>query len=392
MTTNETFPKSMSNDDIVGLETPCYIFNKPVFVDNFIGLTSAFRRRYKNFDIAYSYKTNSTKAVIQTVKALEGLAEVVSPYELERAIKCNRDYSRIVYNGVIPDPEGKISVAYCGGIVNIDNLDELKEIDHICTQNEQSIKIGLRLNFDIGVGFDSRFGFRIGEPEYEEAVNLINASEFLHMNSIHCHISCGRGLEFWKRRVETMIKTGKELGVKVIDLGSNLYGPMDERLSTQFNDTIPSFVQYAETVCKPMAEAFPDMSVKLIIEAGTPIIANAVDFATRVVNIKSIAGKKLATIDGSFFNLGFLVKVKKVPMDVINLKRVYPENYDLYGYTCTEGDLVQEGYEGYLGVGDVVVFRNVGAYSRSLCPSQFIMPPPKTITYALNGSKPKDKK
>lgn len=377
----------MSNDEIAGLATPCYIFNKPVFVKNFMALTSAFRKKYRNFDIAYSYKTNSTRAVIQTVKYLNGYSEVVSPCELQRAIKIGNDCAKIVYNGVIPEPETKIYVARFGGVVNIDNLDELKEIANICSGTKCYIGIGLRLNFDIGVGFDSRFGFRVGEPEYDEALALICSSEFLTLKAIHCHISCGRGLDFWRKRVETMIRLGKELGVSVIDLGSNLYGPMDERLRAQFDGYVPSFEEYAETICTPMAAAFPDMSVKLIIEAGTPLIANAVDFASRVNSIKRIAGKNLATIDGSFFNLGFLVRVKAVPMDVIHGIASKNGVYDIYGYTCTEGDLVQEEYNGALGVGDIVVFRNAGAYSRSLCPSQFIMPPPRTVVYAHDGKK-----
>ena len=48
-------------------------------------------------------------------------------------------------------------------------------------------------------------------------------------------------------------------------------------------------------------------------------------------------------------------------------------NLDFAGYTCIEGDYLYKGYNGKLGINDLVVFDNVGSYSIVLKPP-FILP------------------
>ena len=43
------------------------------------------------------------------------------------------------------------------------------------------------------------------------------------------------------------------------------------------------------------------------------------------------------------------------------------------GYTCIESDYLYKGYKGRLGIGDYVVFENVGSYSVVMKPP-FILP------------------
>lgn len=383
-TTTEKIPhESTWIDKVNSQKVPpvCYIVDVEKIVDTMLGMLTAFKKIYSNTAIGYSFKTNSTPYICEALINHGALAEVVSPKEFFTATKLTK-YNNIIYNGVIPDVYGKCQIASNGGIVNIDNYQELIALESQAKRLNEVLKIGLRLNFDIGAGYVSRFGIEYEGEEYNKILEHVENSKFVTINGIHCHFHGGRGLEYWERRADKMIEIGKKLDVDYIDLGGNMYGDMDERLKAQFDDDIPTFEDYANVVASRFKDAFPDKKPLLIIEAGTPIVANGVSLLTRVVSTKTIQGKSLATLNGSIYNLGFISKTRTVPIDIVHTNELIPEGrkHDLYGYTCTEGDLMYEGYEGPLSVGDIVLFRNVGAYAVDMC-SDFIKSPPPVIGY-----------
>jgi diaminopimelate decarboxylase len=237
------------------------------------------------------------------------------------------------------------------------------------------------LNFDIGNGVVSRFGFDVNGEDYQKMKQLIKESANLTLVGVHCHISKARELPFWEKRIEGIIKCVNDLKasgcmkkVEYIDLGSNLYGSMEPCLAEQFGEYIPTFDDYADVICKPLYHAFRDRLPMLILEPGTPTVANAMGVLATVVGKKTVQGKTFLMMDCSKFNLGAIAGVKNVPIKVYRFSEgEHVENADMVGYTCIEDDVVYHGFTGEIGVGDKVLFKNVGAYSNTFSP-QFIMP------------------
>jgi len=369
----------MMNDAIKKLRTPVYVFDEEAFAKNVEHMNEAFGKYYPNFKIAYSYKTNYTPHICKLANELGCYAEVVSPMEYEHAGKIGS--SNIVYNGVIRDDERKFSAALHGAMVNVDNLNELDAFSRLAKPyGNTDIPLGVRLNFDIGNGLVSRFGIDINGADFEQMISVFRESKQLKLVGVHCHISKARELQFWEKRVDKMIdiikilKSKGVLDLEYIDLGSNMYGPMEESLSKQFGDDIPSYEDYARVIGTKLAKEFKVHPPKLIIEAGTPIVANTMGVLATVIGIKEVGKKTFATMDCSKFNLGAIAGVKNVPIEVLhnsNGSRI--ENADLVGFTCIEDDVLYRGYNGELCVGDKVLFKNVGAYSNTFAP-QFIKP------------------
>lgn len=138
--------------------TPCYLFRTDDFCTNFKKLVDSFRKYYPNYIPAYSYKTNYTPFICKLVKQMGGYAEVVSDMELYLAQKLGYKAHQIIYNG--PNKGSMLDNHILnGGISNIDSICEAKRIKKLANQNSNTIiKVGLRLNVDIGAGFVSRFG------------------------------------------------------------------------------------------------------------------------------------------------------------------------------------------------------------------------------------------
>ena len=108
--------------------TPLYIVSEEILKDNIDAMNRAFFSRFDRFILGYSYKTNYAKDVLRMVHQEGGYAEVVSPMELAHA-RTFVDDSKIIYNGVIRDVVGKVELAAHGGIVNVENLTELRDLD-----------------------------------------------------------------------------------------------------------------------------------------------------------------------------------------------------------------------------------------------------------------------
>lgn len=371
----------MNKNVVNELKTPVYVFDEFTFVENVNRMNEAFKKYYPKFKIAYSYKTNYATYICKMANKLGCYAEVVSPMELAQALEYN-DSSNVVYNGVIRDDLGKFKVATKGGKVNVDNLDELKAISSYADLWNKTATIGVRLNFGIGNGVVSRFGMDVNGKDFYEMIDILKKSKNLRLVGLHCHISKAREIDFWQYRVDKMIQYVRfleaegVLDLQYIDLGSNMYAPMEKSLAKQFGDEIPSYEDYARVIGTKMAEEFGKRLKKpqLIIEPGTPLVSNAMGVLSSVVGIKEVNGKTFVTMDCSKFNLGAIAGVKNVPIEVFrNSEGLDLVDADLVGFTCIEDDVVNKSYNGKLGVGDKVLFKNVGAYSNTFAP-HFIMP------------------
>lgn len=367
------------NNIINKYPTPFYIFDKIAFIQNYKQLEKSFKTVYPNYQISYSYKTNYTPGICKLVKMLGGFAEVVSDMEYKLAKKLGYEDSKIVYNG--PEKgEALFEHLERNGILNVDNLEELKKVIAYCENHPKGkYSIGLRINMDICPTFISRFGFEEGSDEYKAALRDIESCKNLQLVGIHCHISRARGLEAWRQRALKMIHVADEIfkdAPQYISLGSGMFGTMSEELTKQFGNDIPSYEDYAKTVFKPFAEKYKGNRQPIVFtEPGTTLISRFISFITQIKNIRTIKYRNLATVDGSFHNLGEICELKKLPFKIVRKGegRTCTGQIDISGYTCLEQDILYSGYNGSLTIGDILSFENVGGYSIVAKP-QFIRP------------------
>lgn len=69
-----------------------------------------------------------------------------------------------------------------GGFVNVDNCEEMRRICKIAGENPDiPIKLGLRINMDVGGDFVSRFGFEPGKADIEQAIYQADAKKIFSL-------------------------------------------------------------------------------------------------------------------------------------------------------------------------------------------------------------------
>lgn len=367
--------------------SPLYIFHSKDFEDNYRNLLSAFRSIYPKYNIAYSYKTNYTPKICQLVKKLGGLAEVVSDMEYKLAKKIGYDNKDIVYNGPVKG-EGLFEHLLAGGIANIDNLDEMISVVEFAKMHPcVDMKLAFRVNIDIGQGFISRFGLDAYEnssqkSELDSAFLMVSGVSNIHVVGLHCHVGRSRSIDAWKNRVRIMLALVDKYFDKIpefIDFGSGMNSVMEPSLSNQFGGHIPTFIEYAEVVASAMKEKYGNLPYEdqpiLYTEPGTTVVSGYMSFLSSVKSIKNVKNKTYITFDCSGGNIGDICHLKQLPISIFNKGKdtVSCENADFVGYTCLEHDHIYEDFNGNIGVGDVVQFRNIGSYSNVFKPP-FILP------------------
>lgn len=359
------------------IQTPAYIVSYDVLRYNVNLLIRSFTKKFQHFTLGYSYKTNYSGDILRKVHHLGAYAEVVSPMELEHARNFVRD-SRIIYNGVIPDTANKFAVAANGGMVNIENMTELLAISEYAGSQHCVIDVGIRVNLNIDGLPPSRFGIEI-TPETFRAISQLKN---INVAGVHCHVTQSRELSYWTKKAEMMARLAKMFGSRYIDLGGNMYGPMNPELAKQFKEAPPTFDDYAECIYSSISKVYGDAELpELIIEAGTPIVSNAQSLLTSIVDVKHTSFGTIATADAKLLDLTVIGKSeKRFPYYVISRSDNIVTDATIYGCTCLEFDRLAEGYSGPLGVGDRVLIDNIGSYSNVLSP-RFIQGTPRMYSF-----------
>ena len=368
-----------------------YLLNSWKFEQNYNQFLEAFRHIYPKTFIGYSYKTNYTPKLCSIVNRKHGYAEVVSDMELDLAIKVGVPLERIIYNGPFKDAQSIKKCLLGGGIVNLDSQYEVPIVEKLARENPQvNMYLGIRCNFDIGDSLISRFGFDIEGQEFSSVLEKLQSIPNIRLG-LHCHFP-NRCLESFVVRVEKMLQLSAQLfssPPEFIDIGGGFFGEMGESLRKQFKCKVPSYQEYAEAIATRFQSFYGavDEAEKpnLFIEPGTALVADTMKFVTKVISVKRVRNKTIATVSGSKFNILPASGTLNLPINVFHKPNRdnsmdARNSIDIAGYTCIENDYLYRQYQGSLSVGDYIVFDNVGSYSIVLKPP-FILPNSAVVEY-----------
>lgn len=380
----------MNEERLLGysVQNAFFVFDRDRFENNISNIQRSFRNAGVPIDIGYSFKTNFTPYICKVAKLCGCKAEIVSPFEYSLARRCGFTPDEIIYNGVCKDIWQAYACAELGGIVNCDTVAEFSKLAEIAKTKGKKIKLGVRVSFPVGNGLNSRFGIPCESNEFEELLALLSDSsvtDHVELAGIHCHISKARQIHYWLLRISKMIDIAKALHVTdYIDLGGDMFSEMEREMSRQFGGYC-TMSDYASVISRELSRA--EKKYRIILEAGTPTVANAMSLYSRVVAIKRRPNypHDIVILNTSKFDLGYASSVLNLPIVVYRTGKSPQKNLHdavFTGYTCIEDDKIYRSYTGELAVGDTVVFRNVGAYSISQSPA-FILPQPEIL--AVHG-------
>ena len=276
--------------------TPVYIYSKATFLDHLNKIQTA----YAEIDtmVCYSVKACGNINILRHLADEGSGFDIVSGGELFRAQQAGADMSKIVYAGVGKTDKEILAALEAGiGTFNIESEPELENLIKLCKAHGHTTNAALRINPYIK--YDSHKHITTGVKETKFGVDIERAQKvfakydnngFVEMSAIHVHLgSGGKTIDPYVEYVKKVLPLVDDLRSKghtidTLDLGGG-YGADYE------TGTVPSAADYAAGIV-PLLKA---ANLKLILEPGKSIIANAAIMLTEVV-FKKTGGEKVFVI------------------------------------------------------------------------------------------------
>lgn len=345
--------------------TPLYVYSRAALTANYQAFDNAFAD--VEHQVCFAVKANSNIAVLNVLARLGAGFDIVSGGELERVIAAGGEPSKIVFSG-LGKTEVEIQRALELGIAcfNVESEAELDRINTVAARLNVRAPISLRVNPDvdaqthpyISTGLkENKFGVAIERaPEvYRRAIALGH----LDAVGIDCHIgsqlTSTAPFSDALDRVLAMIDQLADEGITLrhIDIGGGL--------GVRYKDeTPPTPAEYAAALL-PRLKA---RGLKVYMEPGRAIAANAGVLLTRVEFVKPTEHKHFAIVDAAMNDL-IRPALYEAWMDIVPVTprtEVTSQRYDIVGAVCETGDFLGKDRDLSITAGDLLAVTGAGAY------------------------------
>ncbi|MBN2590366.1 MAG: diaminopimelate decarboxylase [Sedimentisphaerales bacterium] len=362
--------------------TPVYIYSKNTFIDHLHKMQKAFSEIETT--ICYSVKACGNINILKFMAEAGSGFDIVSGGELFRVQKANGDASKSVYAGV-GKTDNEIIEALNAGIeyFNIESQEELENLITIAKKQGKKTKAALRINPDVQYKTHAYITTGVKETKFgvdiEHAINIFDkyaGDENVSLCAVHVHLgSGGKTIDPYVNAVKKILPVIEDIRkrghtVEALDLGGG-YGADYE------SDTVPSAQQYADGIVPLLI----DKNLKLILEPGKSICANAGILLTRVIYNKQGGSKKFAIVDAgmndlirpSLYEAFHFIWPAKVDEKFIpsqreqNFKTDGTEIYDVVGPICEGADfLAKDRALPPVKRGDLLAVFTAGAYGYTM--------------------------
>lgn len=347
--------------------TPCFIYSRATLERHY----HVFDRALKDHEhlICYAVKANSNIGILNILARLGSGFDVVSGGELTRVIAAKGDPKKVVFSGVGKTSE-EMSYALDLGILcfNVESIPELERLNKIAKKKKKIAPISIRVNPNIdpkthpyiATGLkENKFGidYQDAIDAYTRAAKLSN----LRIKGVDCHIGSQiTELQPFVAATDRMLELIKKLqnkGIKIehIDLGGGLGVPYHD-------ETPPDPFKYVSRISEHIK------GLKVIVEPGRVIVANAGILVTKVEYVKHTANKNFVIVDAAMNDL-----IRPVLYDawhniipVVRNSKMRKKTYDVVGPICETSDFLAKNRTLAVDENDLLAVLSAGAYGFSM--------------------------
>jgi len=355
----QLFVEDVSVGDIaLEVGTPAYIYSKATF----LGHLKKFQQAFADIDttICYSVKACGNINILKFMAQAGSGFDIVSGGELYRIQKAGGDTSKVVYAGVGKTDKEIIEALNARiGYFNIESQAELENLISLAKKIGKKTKVALRINPD--VEYKTHEYITTGKKENKFGVDIERAYNVFQtysdngavdLSAVHVHLgSGGKTIDPYVIAVEKILPVIDKLrqmghNIEALDLGGG-YGADYE------SGTVPSAADYAAGLV-PLLKG---KHLKLILEPGKSICANAGLLLAKVLYTKTAGAKKFVIVDAAMndlirpalYNAFHFIWPAKVEPSLVpqnrgsSLEMPGTEVVDVVGPICESGDFLAKG-------------------------------------------------
>jgi diaminopimelate decarboxylase len=346
--------------------TPLYIYSRATIERHW----HAFNNAVSNHDhlICYAVKANSNIGVLSILAKLGSGFDIVSKGELSRVIEAGGDTTKVVFSGVGKTSD-EIRFALQQNIMcfNVESDAELDRINYVAGELGVKAPISIRINPDvdakthpyISTGLKAN-KFGIARDDALRVYKRAAAMPHLDVKGMDCHIGSQlTDITPFVDALERLLVLIDELAehnilISHLDVGGGLGVPYND-------ETPPHPDEYAAAMSAKMQGR---EHLKLILEPGRAIAANAGILVTEVEFLKQGEEKNFAIVDAGMNDLlrPALYSAWQAIIPVQTRLDIAAQKYDVVGPVCETGDFLGKDRDLAIAPGDFLAVRSAGAY------------------------------
>jgi diaminopimelate decarboxylase len=364
--------------------TPLYVYDANTIINQINNLKAA----YKGADvkIKYAAKALTNISILKLIKKNGAGVDVVSLHEANFAIKAGFTPAEIMFTPSGVDFSEIVEGVSMGLAINLDNLSSLRKFGEqygnsypCCLRLNPSIMAGGNIKISTGHS-NSKFGISV--LQLQEILDLVKQYN-IHVNGLHIHTGSDiKETEAFLKTGETLFNAAKHFAdLKFIDFGSGYKVAYKEGdIVTNVQELGEKLTQAFNEFCKAYGK-----KLELWIEPGKYLVSEAGFLLTQANVVKPTP---TVTFVGVNSGLNHLIRPMMYDAyhEIVNASNPTGEKklYTVVGYICETDTFGSDRTLSEVGEGDVIVFRNAGAYGFSMSSNYNSRPKPAEVLI-MNG-------
>ena len=360
----------MKNSDLIDIAqefgNPIYVYDSEKIKFQYERLTSAFKD-IGSLRINYATKALSNLSVLKYMKLLGAGLDTVSIQEVRLGLAAGFEPQAIIYtpNGVsLKEIE---AVAQMGVQINIDNLSLLEQFGArhpntpVCIRINPHVMAGGNSNISVG-HIDSKFGISIHQIPH---LLRIVENTAMNINGIHMHTGSDiLDIDVFLHAAEILFATAKHFkNLAFLDFGSGFKVPYhDNDIETNIEELGDKLSSRFISFCEEYGS-----DLQLIFEPGKFLVSQAGYFVTQVNVVKQTTSTVFAQVDSGFNHLiRPMLYGSHHHIENISNPEGKERFYSVVGYICETDTFGSNRKIAEIKEGDLLVFKNCGAYCFSM--------------------------
>jgi diaminopimelate decarboxylase len=345
---------------------PVYVYDAAKIASQYQRLTAAFSS-IGGLRINYATKALSNVSILKLMRHLGSGLDTVSIQEVQLGLAAGFEPQAIIYtpNGVsLKEIE---TVAKMGAQINIDNLSLLEQFGArhpktpVCIRINPHVMAGGNSNISVG-HIDSKFGISIHQIPH--LLRIVENTD-MNINGIHMHTGSDiLDIDVFLHAAEILFDTAKHFKcLEFLDFGSGFKVPYHE------NDIETNIEELGEKLSKRFIAFCKEYGseLQLIFEPGKFLVSQAGHFVTQVNVVKQTTSTVFAQVDSGFNHLiRPMLYGSHHKIENLSNPKGKQRFYSVVGYICETDTFGSNLKIAEITEGDLLVFRNCGAYCFSM--------------------------
>jgi diaminopimelate decarboxylase len=361
--------------------TPTYVYSAATIADNYTRLAGSM----KGLDVrvCYSLKANSNLAVVRHLANLGSAFDFVSGGELRRVQAAGAGVKESVFAGV-GKADAEIRLALEAGIFSfhVESEPELVRINHVAGKVGVKAPIAIRVNPDVDAKTHAKIttgtsANKFGIPLKQAAAAFEAASKYpnISVRGIQTHIGSqitdvAPFAEALEKLAPLAADLRDRLGITYISIGGGIGVVYKDALASgpfSWWETQPESKRplTPEAYGAALAPALKALGLKVLLEPGRSMVANAGVLLCRVEYLKRGQGKNFLIVDAAMNDLVRPAMYDSfheiVPLQRDTTRRALVA--DIVGPICESTDYFAKDRQiQELGEGEYAAIMSAGAY------------------------------